>query len=59
MTHSNGAQTVQTCQTRSVCKPRPRANIRGSACIRGNTVTHYVSKTVLHRVQMHNVYEGK
>jgi len=24
MTHTNDAQTVHTCQTRSVCKPRPR-----------------------------------
>jgi len=24
MTHTNDAQTVQTYQTRSVCKPRPR-----------------------------------
>jgi len=24
MTHTNDAQTVQTCQTRSVRKPRPR-----------------------------------
>jgi len=24
MTHTNDAQTVQTCLTQSVCKPRPR-----------------------------------
>jgi len=37
MTHTSNAQTVQTGQTRSVCKPRPPAYIRGPACIRGNT----------------------
>ena len=28
-------RTVQTCQTRSVCKPRPPAYIRDPACIQG------------------------
>jgi len=37
MTHTNDAQTVHTCQTRSVCKPRPSAYIQGPACI--NTIT--------------------
>ena len=33
--HTNDAQTVHTCQTRSGCKPQPLAYIRGSACIQG------------------------
>jgi len=37
-THTNDAQTVHICQTRSVCKPRPLACIQGPASIRGNTV---------------------
>jgi len=35
MMYTNDAQTVHTCQTRSVCKPPPPAYIRGSACIQG------------------------
>ena len=37
-THTNDAQTVHTCQTQSLCKPRPPAYIQGPASIRGNTV---------------------
>ena len=33
MTHTNDAQTVYTCQTRSVCKPRPPAYVQGPASI--------------------------
>jgi len=33
MTHTNDVQTVHTCQTRSVCKPRPLAYIEGPASI--------------------------
>jgi len=33
MMQTNDAQTVHTCQTRSVCKPRPPAYIQGPACI--------------------------
>jgi len=49
MTHTNDAQTVHTCQTRSVRKPRPPAYIQGPACIqgpasnRGNTVIELFS----------------
>jgi len=35
MTHTDDAQTVQTCDTRSVCKPRSSAYIRDPACIQG------------------------
>jgi len=35
MTHINDAQTVQTCQTRSVCKPRALAYIWDPACVQG------------------------
>ena len=33
MTYTNDAHTVHTCQTRSVCKPRPPAYIQGPASI--------------------------
>ena len=35
MTHTNDAQTVHTCQTRSVCKPGPPAYIQDPAYIQG------------------------
>ena len=37
MTLTNDSQTVHTCQTRSVCKPRPPAYIQGPASI--STIT--------------------
>jgi len=35
MKHTNDAQTVQTCQTRWVCKPRPPAYIWDPAWVQG------------------------
>jgi len=37
MTHTNDVQTVHTCQTQSVRKPRPPAYIQGPATI--STIT--------------------
>jgi len=45
MTYTNDAHTVHTCQTRSVCKPRPPAYIQGQACIQGRPLLAQLRQT--------------
>jgi len=52
MTHTNDAQTVHSCQTRSVCKPRPPAYIQGPASIRNQKPTVSCNNCAYHCLQL-------